>query len=155
MADRIPVKAPDSEVVGDLVLEVARDLRRAVIERLEVPGVTPGRLRALRHLARSEAPVRIGELADALGMVPRSATTVVDELAMAGLVRRRHDPADRRATLVEMTSRGQELLAEARQVRRSVIADTFADLSGAEIAQLRSLLEKALPPGSSQSDQSE
>lgn len=155
MADHIPVEAPESETVGDLILEVARDLRRSVIERLEIPGVTPGRLRALRHLATSGAPLRIGELADALGMVPRSATTVVDELSMAGLVRRRQDPADRRATLVEMTSRGKELLAEARQVRRSVIADTFADLSPAEIAQLRSLLERALTARSSQGDQGE
>ncbi len=153
MPDPIPGPLNDSEAVGDLVLEMARDLRRSVIDRLDLPGVTPGRLRALRQLAGSAGPVRIGELAEALGVVPRSATTVVDELSMAGLVRRRPDPMDRRATLVEMTSKGEELLYQAREVRRKVVAEAFADLSELDISRLKELLEKARATRSSQSYQ--
>ena len=46
------------------------------------------------------------ELADRLGIVPRSVTTVVDALEEAGLVRREIDPRNRRAILLRLTDQG-------------------------------------------------
>src|SRR6218665_2613948 len=74
---------------------------------------TPGQLRFLRTLARCGSAQRPGALADALGVAPRSVTSKVDAAEADGLVRRLPDPSDRRATLVELTPAGVEMLHEA------------------------------------------
>ena len=85
---------------------LTKRLRRAQAERLAPLGLTPAQERALRMIARSEEPLRMTELADRLGIVPRSVTTVVDALEEAGLVRREIDPRNRRAILLHLTDRG-------------------------------------------------
>ena len=74
--------------LADLFQRLMRRLRRAQAERLAPLGLTPAQERALRTITRSEEPLRMTELADQLGIVPRSVTTVVDALEQAGLVRR-------------------------------------------------------------------
>ena len=67
-------------------------LRRAVAEELAPLGLTFAQARALRLLARAGEPVRMGELAARLEVVPRSATSMVDALEAAGLVERAGRP---------------------------------------------------------------
>src|SRR5438132_4163295 len=57
------------------------------------------------------------ELSDQLHIAPRSTTEVVDSLESRGLIQRRPDPADRRATLVELTEHGASLLEVIRAAR--------------------------------------
>ena len=98
-ADEDPVQ------LADLLHRLTRRLRRAQADRLAPLGLTPAQERALRLIARSEEPLRMTELADRLGIVPRSLTTVVDALEEAGLVRREIDPRNRRAILLRLTER--------------------------------------------------
>jgi DNA-binding MarR family transcriptional regulator len=88
-------------LMSDLVLDNQR--RREVAE---AAGMSFGRTRALRRLARK--PMSMRELADALGIDPPNATVVVDDLERQGLVQRRPHPTDRRAKLVEATRKGKE-----------------------------------------------
>ena len=82
----------DPVQLADLLQRLTRRLRRAQAERLAPFGLTPAQERALRMITRSEEPLRMTELADHLGIVPRSLTTVIDALEEAGLVRREIDP---------------------------------------------------------------
>src|SRR5829696_3138891 len=93
-------------LMSDLVLDNTR--RRDVSEAL---GMSFGRARALRRLARS--PMSMGELAAALDIDPPNATTLVDELESQGLARRRPHPSDGRAKLVEATRKGKALARRA------------------------------------------
>ena len=77
-------------------------------------GLSFGRLRALRRLARR--PMPMGELASVMGIEPPYATVVVDDLEAQGLVRRRPHPTDRRAKLVEPTDKGRALACRAEAV---------------------------------------
>lgn len=133
------------DVVAELITETARTIRRETAGRLDVPGVTPGRLRVLRML-EERGTSRMGELADVLGMAPRSLTTVADELSALGLVTRSADPDDRRATLVNTTSRGSQLVQEAEKARTKIVAQIFAGLSPNQVAELEALLSKAASP---------
>ncbi|HLV90753.1 MAG: MarR family transcriptional regulator [Acidimicrobiales bacterium] len=145
MPSRIPENSrDDSEAVADLLGVLWRRVHHETMRRIDSPGITPARLRALRFVGRADTPVRMGELAERLGIVPRSATTLVDELADAGWVRRLPDPDDRRATLVEVTNDGQNVLADAGRIRREVAAEMFASLSPADLAKLRTLLSAAV-----------
>jgi DNA-binding MarR family transcriptional regulator len=80
------------------------------------------------------------ELADRLGIVPRSVTTVVDALEEAGLVRREVDPRNRRAILLRLTDRGAAVRDDLREARRRAAAELFAPLSADDRDSLAALL---------------
>ena len=107
--------APDdaAEQIAALLDGIVRRQRRASREGFG-DTVTHGQFRVLRTLDRAERPLRLSELAAQLGIVPRSATSVVDDLESAGLLARQPDPNDRRATLVALTPAGTQILTTLR-----------------------------------------
>ncbi|MDT7554506.1 MAG: hypothetical protein QOI16_3042, partial [Pseudonocardiales bacterium] len=106
------------EPLVDEFWALSRRLRAMAREALAEWDVTPSQARALGVLRR-HGPLRLGDLAEHLRIVPRSATEVVDALEERALVDRRPDPADRRATLVALTARGDEVAAGIRAARTS------------------------------------
>lgn len=127
---------------ADLLARTNRRLRRQAEQRLGPLGVTPGQVRVLRALSRAEKPLRIGDLARRLDVVPRSATSVVDDLERLGHVRRERDPQDRRATLVVLTAGGTSVLDELRRRRRAGLAELLDRLTPAEQVELVRLLTR-------------
>ena len=73
-------------------------------------GVTVDRAGAplLRLLDEATEPVRLGELADRLGVEAPHVTRQVQRLERAGLLERVADPSDRRAQRVRLTGAGTE-----------------------------------------------
>ena len=118
----------DPVQLADLLHGLTRRLRRSQAEGLAPLGLTPAQERALRLISRSDEPPRMTELADRLGIVPRSLTTVVDALEEAGLVSREIDPRNRRAILLRLTDRGVGVREELREARRRAAEDLFAPL---------------------------
>jgi DNA-binding MarR family transcriptional regulator len=136
----------DPVQLADLLHGLTRRLRRAQTEGLAPLGLTPAQARALRIITRSEdeEPLRMTELADKLGIVPRSVTTVVDALEEAGLVRREVDPRNRRAILLHLTEHGEGVRDDLRQARRRAAEDLFAPLTAGDrktLAELLTLLD--------------
>lgn len=123
MCYRIPVTGSDEESLAETFWAVARRLRHQSKRTLEPWEINPGHARALAVLMRHGA-VRLSALAEHLRIAPRSATEVVDGLAERGLVERRPDPVDRRATLVALTAEG-ERVGEAIRVARAAEAERF------------------------------
>ena len=136
-----PADPAGDESLADAFMAVARQLRERSAETLAPWDITPAHLRALRTLARHPT-MRLSELSDRLQIAPRTATEVVDALQARGLVRRRADPADRRAILVEVTERGAGLLAEIRATRGTEAGRTFGRLGPADRAELARILSK-------------
>jgi DNA-binding MarR family transcriptional regulator len=136
----------DPVQLADLLHGLTRRLRRAQAERLAPLGLTPAQERALRLIARAEEPPRMTEVADRLGIVPRSLTTVIDALEQAGLVRREIDPRNRRAILLRLTERGAAVRDELREARRRAAEDLFAPLPGADRETLAALLTQLAAP---------
>jgi DNA-binding MarR family transcriptional regulator len=132
----------DPVQLADQVQGLTRRLRRAQAQRLAPLGLTPAQERALRSITRSPEPLRMTELADHLGIVPRSVTTVVDSLEEAGLVRREIDPGNRRAIRLHLTDRGMAVRNDMREARRQAAEDLFAQLSDADRRALAGLLTK-------------
>jgi DNA-binding MarR family transcriptional regulator len=133
----------ENDDLADLFGRAARRMRRNQIERLAPLGLTPSQSRALRMIARFDAanePLRMSELATRLDVVPRSATGLVDGLEKAGLVRRTHDPANRRAILVVPTDEGRAMRTRMIEARRAAAEEVFAPLSPEQRESLRALL---------------
>ena len=104
--------------LGDLVMRVARALRHRGAQAMAPWDLAPHHARALRVVGRHDG-IRPGELAGHLRVAPRSVTDVVDALEERGLLERRPDPADRRATVLALTASGRALVAEVDAARRA------------------------------------
>jgi DNA-binding MarR family transcriptional regulator len=135
----------DPVQLADLLQRLTKRLRHAQAERLAPLGLTPAQERALRMITRSTEPPRMTELADHLGIVPRSVTTVIDALEQAGLVRREVDPRNRRAIRLHLTDGGRAVRDGMREARRRAAEDLFAPLSANDrqaLAKLLGLLDR-------------
>jgi DNA-binding MarR family transcriptional regulator len=127
------------DALSEAFWAVARQLRERSQETLAPWDITPAHLRALRTLRR-HGTMRLSELSDHLHIAPRSTTEVVDALEARDLVRRRADPGDRRATLVEVTEHGTDVLAAIRDTRGTEAVRVFGRLSPPDRAELARLL---------------
>ena len=126
------------ESLSEAFWSVARRLRDTSQETLTPWDITPSHLRALRVLRR-HGKIRLSELSEHLHIAPRSTTEVVDALETRGLIQRRPDPSDRRATLVELTEHGVSVLGA---IRGTEAGQVFGGLSQADRAHLARLLRK-------------
>jgi DNA-binding MarR family transcriptional regulator len=136
----------DPAQLADLIFRLTKRLRRAQAERLAPLGLTPAQERALRLITRADEPPRMTELADRLGIVPRSLTTVIDALEEAGLVRREIDARNRRAILLRLTDHGAAVRDELREARRRAAEDLFAPLPESDRDTLANLLTRLNAP---------
>jgi DNA-binding MarR family transcriptional regulator len=114
--------------------------------------LTPTRLRALDVIA-ADSPVRVGELAERVGIDETTATRLVDRLEEDGVVERREVADDRRATLVVPTGAGRALAAELAAQRRRFFADVLAALEPEERVELVRLTAKAADALKTRSDE--
>jgi DNA-binding MarR family transcriptional regulator len=137
--DRGGRESAGAESLADTFWAVARQLRETSQETLAPWDITPAHLRALRVLSR-HGPLRLSRLSDQLRIAPRSATEVADALEARGLIERQPDASDRRATLVELTEQGRDVLAAIRAARGSAAERLFGQLSGADQADLARIL---------------
>lgn len=133
---------PDNE--SDLLMQVARTLRRRWAAAYAPLGLTPHQARALRVTGEHDG-LRPSAIAEALRISARSATEVVDALETAGLVTRAPDPTDRRAILVTVTAAGDQALAALSAARKQESDEYFARLTANERAALRDILGKLAP----------
>lgn len=129
------------DTLPEVFWAVARRLRDMSQETLAPWDISPSHLRALRVLRRQGA-IRLSELSEYLHIAPRSTTEVVDALESRGLVRRRPDPGDRRATLVEVTEHGASVLEAIRAARGTEAERVFGRLSQADRTHLARILGK-------------
>jgi DNA-binding MarR family transcriptional regulator len=126
--------------LADAVQQLSRRLRHGTRQRLAPLGLTPGQGRALSVLERAGGPMRMAALAEALRVVPRSATGVVEGLEELGLVRRETDPANRRSVLVGLTDAGRGTLDELAEARRETAEELFGALAPDDQRRLLTLL---------------
>ena len=103
--------------------------------------LTPSKLRALDLLA--EHDLRVGQLAAGIGIDDTTATRLVDRLEVMGLVDRRIEAGDRRATTVALTRAGKELVAGIAAQRQLFFCNVLDGLEPDERAELVRLTAKA------------
>jgi DNA-binding MarR family transcriptional regulator len=106
----------------------------------------------LVHLAK-DGPQRAGTLAEAVCSDPSTVSRQVAQLVRLGLVERRADPEDGRATLLAATAEGLRVFEENRRRRNEHIARMLAGWSDADREALADLLgrfttefEQTAPP---------
>ena len=89
-----------------------------------------------------EGPQRLGSLAHAFGLDPSTITRQVQALEEANLAARRTDPSDRRASILDLTDEGRQVLDQTRAYRRERLEVVLGDWSPEERAEFGRLLAK-------------
>jgi DNA-binding MarR family transcriptional regulator len=96
------------------------------------------------HLAVFQYPsprgMRVTALADRAGMSRQAITYLISELEGKGYLERRPDPSDGRASVVQLTVRGEEAVSAIRSSVRRLEREWERELGRARFAQLRATL---------------
>ncbi|MFD5700051.1 MarR family winged helix-turn-helix transcriptional regulator [Streptomyces lasiicapitis] len=138
--ERLPLAAQDGPV-SMTISRVARLHRIAAGKLLKGLGLYPGQEFVMMHLWDA-GPVRQSDLIKAVDLDPSTVTKMLQRLEQAGHVRRRPDPDDRRAVLVEATDASCGLLTEVRRSWGELEDHTLAGLDLDERAELARLLAR-------------
>ncbi|BEL12386.1 MarR family transcriptional regulator [Actinoplanes sichuanensis] len=114
-----------------------------VLERARVaqqPTVPPAQLRVLTIVAGNRH-TNMSRLAEALDVVPSSASRLCDRLEATGLLRRVADPRDRREVRLLLTSASRRLLADLRERRQAALAEVLERMPAAARQDLLQALQ--------------
>jgi DNA-binding MarR family transcriptional regulator len=89
-----------------------------------------------------EGPQRLGALASSFGLDPSTITRQVQALEEIGLASRKTDPSDRRASILDLTEHGREVLTETRGHRRARLQQALSDWPETDLADFGRLLKE-------------
>ncbi len=121
--------------VADALHSAAIHLLRGVRKEDVRAGIGPARLSVLSVLVFA-GPKRLSDLARIEQVTPPTMSKIVSGLEQRGLVRRRPDPDDARASILEATARGTRLLQKGRRRRVARLAKSLQGLGSEDIELL-------------------
>lgn len=128
-----------------LLLEAANYLQRGIADDLQREVGLPGPwFETLVRLHRTPGhTARMNEIAAQVSFPPSSFNRLIDRMEAEHLVERVPDPTNRRATLIQVTSTGQDRLTEALAAHQKIAQHRFADpLNDKDIQTLETITRK-------------
>ncbi len=96
----------------------------------------------VRGLDDPPQPVTVKDVALALGLEHSTASRLLAETEAEGLIQRGTDPADRRRTVVQLTSTGDVVVAQSSAIRAWAIDLMLAEWDPTELHSFAELVEK-------------
>ncbi|HXW80332.1 MAG TPA: MarR family winged helix-turn-helix transcriptional regulator [Acidimicrobiales bacterium] len=122
-----------------LIAQLARGMRRRIEQAVAPTGLRPRELLALEHL-RERGPSPQTVLVELIGVDATNLVAVLNTLEDSGLIERRRDRSDRRRAIIELTPRGDQVLADLDRQLCLVDDEVFAPLTLDERRTLNELL---------------
>jgi DNA-binding MarR family transcriptional regulator len=128
-----------SEATVDAVVHALMSVGRLMRQRRPGDELEPGTFWLLKAIA-ADGPMRVTDLASRTNLDTSTVSRHIATLGRAGLVEREPDPADGRAQLVALSSRGREQLHNAFQRRRELLATALEDWTPDDLDDFHRLL---------------
>ncbi|MFI1179179.1 MarR family winged helix-turn-helix transcriptional regulator [Streptomyces sp. NPDC020799] len=143
MSEKTHDSASAARVAAAIGALTLRATRAGLYGRLAsgVEGVDATTYPVLSGIARV-GPVTATKLAEAIGMDRTVTTRYATRLQEAGLITRRPDPADARATRLALTDAGEHAVAALRRAMESFLAEEMATWPPGEAATFATRLER-------------
>ncbi len=145
-----------AEFAGQLFFRLWRASHTRTAEALDSVGLTPA-LFALLNVLGARAGATQQEIGTEMGIDRSTMVVLIDELEAKRLAKRRPHPSDRRAREVAITTKGRQVLQQAREVALQVEGEVLRGLTSEErdalMALLRSALDAAPPQSAWRSDE--
>jgi DNA-binding MarR family transcriptional regulator len=135
--------ADDQLNTGLLLYIPYRWLENRVFDALRDAGygdITTAQMKIFQRIGADGT--RLTDLAEQAQVTKQTAGFLVDQLEKAGWVERAPDPADKRARLVRISSRGKAMIPVAAAAVAEVEAEWTAHLGKRHMAQLRDILAR-------------
>ncbi|MER5704161.1 MarR family transcriptional regulator [Micromonospora sp. NPDC002296] len=126
--------------LGAAVAELHRLLRRSTLGRANRPALPEAQVELLL-VVRAHPDISVKETARRLGTAPNTVSTLVGDLAGAGMLHRERDPGDRRLVRLRLTDAARQRMADYERHRAELLAAALAALDPAA----RRALTEALP----------
>ena len=126
--------------LADALHSAAIHLLRRVRKEDRASAVGPAQLSALSVLVFG-GRMSLGDLSAAEQVRAPTMVRIVQALGRQGLVTTRADKQDRRRLVISATSRGRELMLQARERRVRALAELIAGISQPQQEQLREAVE--------------
>jgi DNA-binding MarR family transcriptional regulator len=146
MARRRSARRGDSVADMERALEdivrwaIRNDVHGASMQRARVD-LPRGHAGLLARLNQA-GPLRLGDLARALGVDSSTVTPQTQRLERSGFLARTRDPRDGRAVLLSVTRAGRALLESMHLTRRALLAERLTGWSDDERAQAAEVLKR-------------
>jgi DNA-binding MarR family transcriptional regulator len=129
--------------VVDAILYAAHRIRNAADASLRECGLSLSGYKLMKALENSDCSMR--EISEILHVSPRTVTDIIDGLEARGLVARCPHPADRRVTLLRLTTDGRGQLAAASAKADKTHRAVVSGLTQHDQKTLRLLLDQVAP----------
>ena len=129
------------EHITSCVFQLKQRLAHAARQTDQQFGLAPVHWHVL-GLLHSGAIETMGDVAAKLCVSKGAATQILDVLVAKQLVQRTPDQHDRRVVRLQLTAQSQQITDPFQQYMTETVADLFAVLSDAELAQLGQLIDK-------------
>lgn len=124
-----------------LIQELARQMRRAFLERAAKSGLTQVQARALAVIYRNEGATQV-EVSRKLDIHPMTVARLLDRMERAGLIERRRDPDDRRVFRIYLSVKAVPVLDHMADVSEDLRAQSLAGFAATEHDMLVRYLER-------------
>jgi DNA-binding MarR family transcriptional regulator len=129
--------------VADAVTGLLRTVRRSKARLLAAAGDNiDSAAQGLLRTAAAEGPLRASALAAAVHSDLSTVSRQVAALVTHGLLERRADPVDGRASLLVVTAAGQAVIAEHEHARAAFFEQVLSGWKPGELSQFAGLLRK-------------
>lgn len=134
------VSALESALSSVVTWSVRNDIQQETMRRAKCD-LPPGSLWLLRRVGEA-GPLRLTDLAAALGVDPSTVAPQTKRLESEGLLSRKSDPRDGRAVLLSATRAGRALIERAHAVRGAMLAEFLNGWSERDLATAARVLTR-------------
>lgn len=126
--------------IGYLLSDNSRQLRRLFDERVRGLGLTAAQARLLLSLDKFPDSNQ-AFYADRIEVEPITLTRLVDRMEDAGWIERKPDPTDRRARILHLTEKAQDIVVPLRRIVEALVEDILEGIDEGDRVRLAALLE--------------
>ncbi|KKW90771.1 MarR family winged helix-turn-helix transcriptional regulator [Sphingobium chungbukense] len=133
----------DEELLTDLFRTIAL-MRKSFDRAMTEQGASLAQTKVLMCIKARSGNARAVDIAEIMGVAPRTATEALDGLERDGLIRRIPDKEDRRVKRLTLTPAGEAAVAVAEPLRRQLMTKLLANLNPSERLNFHAALQKLL-----------
>lgn len=126
------------ELIGEIIQlerQISRALRKDELEAWMNLNLTIAQLKSLFFISNKKS-TNLTMLAQALRVTPSNVTGIVDRLVEQGLVSRKENPENRRVLILEVTEKGEALVASLRERIADQLSKVLSRLSEEQLSTL-------------------
>jgi DNA-binding MarR family transcriptional regulator len=128
--------------VADSVIDLLRTVRRSKARLLAASDDVDSATQILLRTVETEGPMRASALAAGVQSDLSTVSRQVAALVTRGLLERRADPVDGRASLLVVTDAGEAVIAQHEHARTAFFEQVLSGWSPGELGQFVHLLER-------------